>query len=151
MHSIRALLTRVGLTAAILFLAAACAAEQDSSKIFTRNPLDEIRDELMMVLEAAGVPFTAEQQKSVTFVLEESRRASEQLFGSVMDFSSGPPQGEQLDRAMAAIKWMNEDFAKRIRNYLTPEQLAAWDAHVKSRAAAAEQPGKTAGVVKRPA
>ncbi len=145
MHSIRALLTRVGLTAAILFLAAACAAEQDSSKIFTRNPLDEIRDELMMVLEAAGVPFTAEQQKSVTFVLEESRRASEQLFGSVMDFSSGPPQGEQLDRAMAAIKWMNEDFAKRIRNYLTPEQLAAWDAHVKSRAAAAEQPGKTAG------
>ena len=34
---------------------------QESGKLSTRNPLDEIRDELVEVLRAADVPFTEEQ------------------------------------------------------------------------------------------
>ncbi len=142
---IRALKEKGWLIALVLLVAAVPARAQQDSKIFTRNPLDEIRDELIRVLDEAGVPFTAEQQKSITFVLEESRRASEQLFGNVMNFSSGPPQGEQMDRALAGIQWMNEDFSKRIRDYLTPEQRTVWDKYVQSRAAAAEASKDTAG------
>lgn len=140
----RVLQEKVWILALMLLVSALCGAQEDT-RLFTRNPLDEIRDELIKALSDAGVPFTTEQQKSIAFVLEESRRASEQMFGSVMNFSSGPPQGEQLDRALAGIKWMNEDFSKRIRNYLTPEQLAVWDKHIQSKAAAAEKSGQTAG------
>jgi hypothetical protein len=111
----------------------------------TRNPLDEIKDELVRVLADAGVPFTSDQENSITLVLEESRRASEQLFGDVMDFRSGPPQGETLDRARAGIAWMNEDFSQRVRQYLDPEQLEVWDAHVEEQGSADEGTPSTAG------
>jgi len=133
------------LIALVLFAVTGSSAAQDIEKLFTRNPLDEIRDELIKVLEDKGIPFTEEQEEAITFVLEESRRASEQLFGDVMNFSSGPPAGAQLDRALAGIAWMNEDFSKRIRDYLTPEQLVVWDEYVKSRDALVEEPEGTAG------
>ncbi len=120
-------------------------AQDDGGGLLTENPLDRIRDELIEVLDAAGVPFSEEQQDRITFVLEESRRASEQLFGNVMNFSGGPPQGEALDRALAGIAWMNEDFSDRVRVHLTAEQLAAWDAHVAARAAETAEPDATAG------
>jgi hypothetical protein len=105
----------------------------------TRNPLDEIKDELKRVLADAQDPFTEDQERSIALVLEESRRASEDLFGEAMDFRSGPPQGERLDRARAGIQWMNEDFSKRARQFLTANQLAAWDKHL-----AEKSTGKTA-------
>ncbi len=123
-------------------------AGQDPGGLSTRNPLDEIRDELVQVLAEAQVPFTEDQNQSIVLVLEESRRASEELFGEVMDFSNGPPQGEQLDRARAGIQWMNEDFSKRVRTYLTPAQQKAWAEHLDSKEAAKASPdakGSTAG------
>lgn len=111
----------------------------------TRNPLDEIKDELIEALAKAGIPFTQSQEDSIILVLEESRRASEQLFGDVMDFRGGPPQGETLDRARAGIEWMNDDFSQRVRQYLEPEQLKTWDAHVAARKPEKEPPTSTAG------
>ena len=131
----------------IVSLAGVSAAGQEEATggLATRNPLDEIKDELVRVLAEAGVPFTPEQERATALVLEESRRASEQLFGEVMNFSGGPPQGEQLDRARAGIAWMNEEFGRRVRQYLAPAQLAAWDAHEAARAAEAQEGDGTAG------
>jgi hypothetical protein len=130
-----------------LLLTATPAKAQDQGGLSTRNPLDEIRDALIEVLRAAGVPFTEEQGRAIALVLEESRRASEQLFGEVMDFRNGPPQGEQLDRARAGIQWMNEDFSRRVRQYLTEPQREAWDQHLATRAIAtpADASKSTAG------
>ncbi len=126
-------MARVLLAILLLVATPAATSAQGERGLLTRNPLDEIKAELVDVLAEAGEPFTAEQNRAITLVLEESRRASEQLFGSVMDFSDGPPQGEQLDRAQAGIAWMNEDFSRRVREHLTPAQLAAWDAHIAAR------------------
>lgn len=131
-------LARVCIVASALAMLAVPAAGQEGGGLATRNPLDEIKDELVEVLAGAGEPFTADQEQSITLVLEESRRASEQLFGDVMNFSGGPPQGEQLDRARAGIAWMNEDFSERVRRYLTPAQLAAWDAHLAEKTASTD-------------
>jgi len=136
---------KIWLTLPLALAIVASVAAQDEDTLFTRNPLDEIRDELIKVLEDAGLPFTIGQEESITFVLEESRRASEQLFGDVMNFRSGPPRGERLDQAMAGINWMNEDFAKRVRKYLNPDQLDVWDAYIESRMEAAEESEGDAG------
>ena len=121
------------------------AAQDNENGLLTENPLDEIRDELVRVLEEANLPFTPEQEDSITFVLEESRRASENLFGNVMNFSGGPPRGEDLDRALAGIAWINEDFSERVAEYLTAEQRVVWDAHTASRDAAAQATEGSAG------
>jgi hypothetical protein len=131
--------------ALLLTLAANPAHGQDEGGLATRNPLDEIRDELIRVLAEAELPFTPDQERSITLVLEESRRASEQLFGQVMNFSGGPPQGEQLDRARAGIAWMNDDFSQRVREFLTPAQLVVWDAHNADEADEAEGGTNSAG------
>lgn len=115
-------------------LSAFLPAAQEQGGFSTRNPLDDIRNELIQVLSAAQVPFSEDQDRSLALVIEESRRASEQLFGEVMDFSNGPPQGERLDRARAGIQWMNDDFSKRVRTYLTEAQRTAWDKHLANKA-----------------
>jgi hypothetical protein len=113
----------------ILALSVAWAGHaQDSGGLTTRNPLDVILDELVDELAGAGVPFDPAQSNAISLVLEESRAASEQLFGNVMNFSSGPPRGENVERAQAGIAWMNDDFRRRVRQYLSPEQLEVWDA-----------------------
>jgi hypothetical protein len=127
--------------AAVLSLLAFPTFAQDGGGLSTRNPLDEIKAELLTVLDEAMLPFTAEQERSITLVLEESRRASEQLFGDVMDFRDGPPQGERLDRARAGIAWMNDEFGRRVREYLTVEQRTIWDRYVEMRAEERQQPG----------
>ncbi len=134
----------VGIALLLCVNDATAATFRQDTGLTTRNPLDEIKDELVRVLSEANVPFTADQDDSITLVLEESRRASEQLFGDVMDFRSGPPQGEALDRARAGIEWMNEDFSRRVRQYLDPGQLEAWDASVEERASGDES-ASTAG------
>jgi hypothetical protein len=129
--------------ALFLLFAAISAMAQEQGKLSTRNPLDEIRDELIGVLLEAGVPFTEDQGRAIALVLEESRRASEQLFGEAMDFRNGPPQGEQLDRARAGIQWMNDDFSKRVRQYLTEAQREAWDKHLAAKPASTPSTSST--------
>ena len=93
----------------------------------SQNPLDELRDQVTAVLADAGVPFTAEQARELALLIEEQRQASEDLFGVMMDFSAGPPQGEDRDRALAGIQWMHDEFRNTLPDFLTPEQRAAWE------------------------
>jgi len=120
-------------------------AQDGEGRLTTRNPLDVIRDELVQVLDEASVPFDPAQEAAIILVLEESRQASEQLFGNVMNFSGGPPQGDEVERAMAGIEWMNNEFRQRVRAYLTAEQLEVWDAHLSSTAVELESGAPTAG------
>jgi hypothetical protein len=42
-------------------------------------------------------------------------QASEELFGSLMDFSACPTQGQEADRLRSAIEWMRDEFQKGFR------------------------------------
>src|SRR5256712_11366025 len=110
----------------ILFLLTAPLFAQQKPTT-TQNPLDKLHDQAKAVFEKAGVPFSEDQEKSVTLMIEDRRQASEDLFGQLMDFRGGPVQGQQQDRAVAAIKWMHDEFKKRLREYLTEEQRPIWE------------------------
>src|SRR5262249_37295196 len=96
------------------------------------NPLIALRDEVKKVLSDAGVPFTEQQEKSIALMMEDRRQASEDLFGQLMDYRGGPVQGQQQDRAVAAIQWMHNEFKKRLSGFLTADQAAAWERHEKA-------------------
>jgi len=69
--------------------------------------------------------------------MEERRRASEELFGDLMDFRDGPTQGQEADRLRSAIEWMRNEFLTHLADYLTVDQQQVWGAH-RAAAAAAE-------------
>ena len=108
-----------------LLAAGSAIAGQDGGMV-VQNPLDEIRDALASTLEDSGVPFTAAQVQTIALVMDEQRRASEELFGQVLDFSGGPPQGAQLDQALAGIAWMSEAFLANLEDVLSGPQNEAW-------------------------
>jgi hypothetical protein len=110
-----------------VFIVIALFAGSSFSQFTTRNPLDELKDQVAMVLANAGVPFTSEQDRQLALLIEEERQASEDLFGVIMDFSEGPPQAEQRDRALAGIQWMHDQFKKKLPDFLTAQQKAAWE------------------------
>ena len=93
------------------------------------NPLAELKDELKRVLADAGLPFTEEQESAVAIMMEDRRRASEDLFGDLMNFQAGPTRGDDADHLRSAIEWLRTEFLNRLQDYLTPQQLAAWSAH----------------------
>ena len=93
-----------------------------------QNPLDEIRLALAGTLADSGLPFTDEQVQAIALVMDEQRRVTEELFGQVLDFSGGPPQGARLDQALAGIAFMSEAFLENVNDALTPEQSEAWTA-----------------------
>src|SRR5215510_5149317 len=109
----------------LLMLAAPLIAQQKPTT--TQNPLDKLHDQAKAVFERAGAPFSEEQEKAIALMIEDRRQASEDLFGQLMDFSGGPVQGQQQDRVVAAIKWMHDEFRKRLREYLTEEQTPVWE------------------------
>lgn len=116
-----------GAAAAVLaVMIAGSAFGQQQDGIVVQNPLDEIRGALARTLEAAGVPFTDAQVRAISLAMDEQRRATEELFGQVLDFSGGPPQGAQRDRALAAIEWMSTQFLASLDAVLTPPQAEAW-------------------------
>src|SRR5688572_5643589 len=110
----------------LLLLSQTPLSAQDKTAT-TQNPLDKLRDQAKEVFAAAGVPFSQEQEQSIALMIEDRRQASEQLFGQLMDFRGGPVQGQQQDRAVAGIKWMHDEFKKRLREYLTELQLPVWE------------------------
>ena len=115
------------LTAALLtVLISASAFAQGQDGVVVQNPLDEIRNSLADTLEAAEMPFTEAQVRQIALVMDEQRRATEELFGQIFDFSGGPPQGAQLDQALAGIAFMSEAFLEDVDDVLTPEQGDAW-------------------------
>src|SRR3972149_4620994 len=122
-------------TAFILLLVAGSLAAQDRP-ITAANPLAELKDEVKRVLAQAQRPFTDEQENAIILMMEDRRQASEELFGSLMDFRAGPTQGQEADRLRSAIEWMRGEFLNRLQSFLTPEQLAVWNRH---REAASEE------------
>ena len=98
------------------------------------NPLAELKDQVKRVLAQAAVPFTEEQEKAVVLMMEDRREASEQLFGDLMNFRTGPTQGENADRLRSALEWMRNEFLTRLQDYLTREQLTAWSGSLAPRA-----------------
>ena len=96
-------------------------------QLVTQNPLDELRIQIAGVLADAGVGFTAEQERQIALLLEEQRQSSESLFGEIMDFSNGVPEGDQRDRALAGIQWIYDAFRTSLPSYLTSDQRGAWE------------------------
>jgi hypothetical protein len=88
--------------AIILFLLTASLFAQQKPTT-TQNPLDKLHDQAKAAFERADVPFSEEQEKAIALMIEDRKQASEDLFGQLMDFRSGPVQGQQQDSAVAAI------------------------------------------------
>jgi hypothetical protein len=116
-------------------LAAQDARQGDS--VTAANPLATLNEQVKQVLAAAGVPFTGDQERAIALMMEERRRASEELFGDLMDFRDGPTQGQEADRLRSAIEWMRNEFLTHLADHLTVEQQAAWGAHRTASDAAA--------------
>jgi hypothetical protein len=108
------------------------------------NPLAALYEEAGQALAAAGVPFSAEQRRAIVLMMEDRRKASEQLFGDLMDFRSGPTQGEQEDRLRSAIEWMRSEFLRNVAAYLTAGQASAWQAFLATQAMPAPASGAAA-------
>ena len=73
-------------------------------------------------------------------MMEDRRKASEGLFGDLMNFQAGPTQGQEADRLRSAIQWMETEFLRRLQDYLTADQFAAWSRARESAIAAASGP-----------
>src|SRR5687768_15139404 len=91
------------------------------------NPLAVLKAQVDQVLGEARLPFSEEQNRAIVLMMEDRRQASEDLFGDLFDFSGGPTQGQDADRLRSAIEWLRNEFLTRLRTFLTPEQLAAWN------------------------
>ena len=125
---------------ALLLFGAVPAAAQDAppaEEDTSDNPLAALNEQVKDVLARAAVPFSEEQQRAIALMMEERRRASEELFGDLMNFRDGPTQGQEADRLRSAIEWMRTEFMTHLADYLTPEQDAAWSAYRTATAAAA--------------
>jgi hypothetical protein len=96
-----------------------------NAQLITQNPLDQLKEQLADVLAEAGFPFTTAQEGQVALLVEEQRQASESLFGDIMDFSNGIPEGAERDRALASIQWIHDEFRSKLPDYLTNDQRAA--------------------------
>jgi hypothetical protein len=106
----------------LLFLQPASAQEPSTNQ----NPLAALKATAERVLEESGVPFSQEQKSAVDFMMEDRRKASEDLFGDLFNFAAGPTQGQDADRLNSAIEWMRNEFLLRFRTLLTAEQMEVW-------------------------
>jgi hypothetical protein len=96
------------------------------------NPLAQLKEEVKRVLGEAQLPFSDEQEKRIVLMMEDRRRASEDLFGDLMDFRAGPTRGEDSDRVRSAIDWMRSEFLSSLQDYLTGEQLSVWKRYIEN-------------------
>jgi len=115
--------------AALVVLLLACADPlyaQDQPSLTVENPLAALKDQLARALTEGGLPFTDEQERAIVLMMDERFRASETLFGDLMNFRSGPTSGQEADRLKSAIDWMRKEFASQITQYLTEAQRTVW-------------------------
>lgn len=116
---------RLAASLLLLLICASPAAAQDPAPS-ADNPLAILNAELEAVLAAAGEPFAADQTRAIALMMEDRRRASENLFGDLMDFRAGPTQGQEEDRLRSAIEWMRNEFIRSVVGYMTPAQADIW-------------------------
>jgi hypothetical protein len=109
----------------ILLLASVPISAQEQTS--ASDTLPTLKDEVERVLSEANLPFTEDQERAIILMMEDRRKASEDLFGILMDFSAGPTQGQEADRLNSAIEWMRNEFLTRLEGLLTPDQIAAWN------------------------
>lgn len=102
------------------------AQEAKDSSLTAVNPLAQLHDQVQLVLANAKLPFADAQEKAIVLMMEDRRKASEDLFGTLMDFTAGPTQGQAGDQMRSAIEWLRGEFLKGLQEFLTPEQLAVW-------------------------
>jgi hypothetical protein len=107
----------------LLFVSPVFTQEQSSN---SENPLAQLKDQVAQVLKAAAVPFSQDQENAIVLMMEDRRRASEDLFGNLMDFRAGPTRGEDADRLRSAIEWMRSEFIGGLNGYLTDVQVKVW-------------------------
>src|SRR5262245_23229378 len=69
----------------------------------TENPLAVLHEEVGRVLGEANLPFSEEQSQAIILMMEERRKASEDLFGDLNNFQAGPTRGQESDRLQSAI------------------------------------------------
>jgi hypothetical protein len=136
------------LLAAVLVLVVATPSGAQDSAGTADNPLSAIMNEVTSVLAQARVPFTPEQERAITLLMEDRRQASEQLFEGLMDFSAGPTSGQDAEKLQSAIAWIRGEFLRRLPEYLTAEQLDAWR---RSTAASGQPAAADATTVAAPA
>src|SRR6476660_7089495 len=98
----------------------------------------QLKDQVKRVRDDAKLPFTEDQEKAIVLMMEDRRKASEDLFGDLMNFSAGPTQGQDADRLRSAIEWMRNEFVVRLKDYLNPSQLEAWSRFQETALRAAE-------------
>ena len=98
------------------------------------NPLSRLKSELERVVSEANFPITPEQENAITLMMEDRRKASEDLFGNLMDFRSGPTRGQESDQLNSAIQWMQNEFQTRLKDYLSAEQWSIWSRHLETAA-----------------
>jgi hypothetical protein len=118
---------RLALAVAALLAAAPLAAQETVGTV--DNPLASLKADLVRVLATAELPFEPEQDRALTLMMEDRLQASEQLFGGLMDFRSGPTSGQEAERLQSAIGWLQGEFLTRVNDYLTPDQLQVWNAY----------------------
>jgi hypothetical protein len=125
-------------TVALLILVLLCLTarpmlSQQGPVAVAANPLAELKEEVKRVLAGTNLPFSEEQERAIVLMMEDRRRASEDLFGDLMNFQSGPTQGQQADHLRSAIEWMQGEFLSRLQDYLNPDQLKAWSSYYEKR------------------
>ena len=84
---------RCTLLPSIVIVALTATALGQEAPAAAANPLAELNAQLTRVLAAAGVPFSDEQERGLALMMDERLRASEGLFGNLLDFSDGPTRG----------------------------------------------------------
>src|SRR4026207_1922495 len=102
--------------ACLMFILAVIPLAAQEPSNGSDNPLAALKDEVKRVLADARLPFTDEQETAIVVMMEDRRKASEDLFGNLMDFSSGPKQGQDADKLQSAINWMRNEFLTRLQN-----------------------------------
>jgi hypothetical protein len=118
-------------TISLLLLFVGTGFAQDGG-LLTENPMAELKAAVDNVLDREGIPFSVEQDRQIILMMDERRRASEELFGDLQDFTAGPTQGQEADELRSAIEWMQGEFLARIDEYLTDAQAEAWEAALAS-------------------
>jgi hypothetical protein len=57
------------------------------------NPLAELKEEVTRVLSGAKLPFTEDEERAIALMMEDRRKASEELFGNLTDSAADPLRG----------------------------------------------------------
>ncbi len=101
------------------------------------NPLAALNREVKQVLADAQVPFTENQERAIALMMEERRRASEDLFGDLFDFSGGPTEGAGAKISVSDRRSTGcEASFSRTSRGISPKRRSSRGRHIWPRAGA---------------